>query len=246
MSQLRTIKTFECIEIKLDEIKEKDLIEIEDKIINIISQKLAKLSIITKEMNVYSHNGYLFINDRYKICKELKEIAEAFGFEVKEIVCPLRGANYIISEKLTLLLKQIGIDYSFGEAISNQHITEQIMSIVESNMTTVSIDENVLELLKNIRKNGSYTMSKKREVIERYEDNHLLSVTKSEWDFDEKAVQMQLNTFSKKTEKSINEANACMISGTTKLIYSRARQMGYAVEEVRKGKDVQLVLVRLQ
>ena len=49
-----------------------------------------------------------------------------------------------------------------------------------------------------------------------------------------------------RSEQTVSKANSDMLNGTTKLIYSRARQMGYAVEEVKKGKDVQLVLVRLQ
>ena len=57
---------------------------------------------------------------------------------------------------------------------------------------------------------------------------------------------MKLKAFAERSKKTVGKANADMLNGTTKLIYSRARQMGYAVEEVKKGKDVQLVLVRLQ
>jgi hypothetical protein len=37
-----------------------------------------------------------------------------------------------------------------------------------------------------------------------------------------------------------------MQNGTTEILYHRARQMGYSVEKKVKGKEVQLVLVRLQ
>ena len=40
--------------------------------------------------------------------------------------------------------------------------------------------------------------------------------------------------------------NAHMQNGTTQILYSRARQMGYSVEKKVSGKEVQLVLVRVQ
>ena len=50
----------------------------------------------------------------------------------------------------------------------------------------------------------------------------------------------------KDLNKSIRKINKELVEGTTKLIHSRARQMGYAVEQVKKGKEIQLVLVRMQ
>ena len=49
---------------------------------------------------------------------------------------------------------------------------------------------------------------------------------------------------SKKYQGIVNKANEQLRDGTAKLIYSRARQMGYAVQEIKKGTQTQLVLVR--
>jgi hypothetical protein len=54
-----------------------------------------------------------------------------------------------------------------------------------------------------------------------------------------------LTTFSATVERRVAATNKEMVAGTTQLIHYRARQMGYAVEEKRNGKEVQLVLVRL-
>jgi hypothetical protein len=89
-------------------------------------------------------------------------------------------------------------------------------------------------------------MTKKREVITEYYDGRLRGETKGTWDSNEDSIQTQLKSFAERSKQTVSKANADMLNGTTKLIYSRARQMGYAVEEVKKGKDVQLVLVRLQ
>ena len=43
-----------------------------------------------------------------------------------------------------------------------------------------------------------------------------------------------------------NLAEQQLRDGTAKLIYARARQMGYAVQEVKKGTQTQLVLVRCE
>ena len=246
MSCVRTVKTFEVVEIKLDEIKAKDLVELEETLCKVMAQKLEKLNILIKETNIYSHNGQLLINDRYRICADLEEIARAFGFEIKKINCSLRGNNYIVSDALVSLLKEIGISYTFGESIANQTATEEIKAIIENNAIPETIKGNLLEIVKNIRQNGSYTMTKKREVVTEYYDGRVRGETKGVWDSNEGTVQTQLKAFAERSKQSVSKANADMMKGTTKLIYSRARQMGYAVEEVKKDKDVQLVLVRLQ
>lgn len=246
MSCVRTIKTFEVVEIKLDEIKANDLVELEETLCNVMVQKLEKINILIKETNIYSHNGCLLINDRYKICADLEEVARAFGFEIKKINCSLRGNNYIVSDALVSLLKEIGVSYAFGESIANQTATQEIKAIIENNAIPETIRGNLLEIVKNIHQNGSYTMTKKREVFTEYENNQVRGQTKGAWDSNEGAVQTQLKAFAEHSKQTVSKANADMMNGTTKLIYSRARQMGYAVEKVKKGKDVQLVLVRLQ
>ncbi len=246
MSCVRTVKTFEVVEVKLEEIKEKDLIELEEKLCSVIEQKLEKLNILIKDTNVYAYNGCLLINDRYKICTDLEEIARAFGLEIKKIDCSLRGNNYVVTDKLISLLKEIGVAYSFGTNISNQATTDEIREIIEKNAIPTGIQGNILEIIENIRKNGSYTMTKKREVVTEYYDGQFRGETKGAWDSSEASVQSQLKAFAERSRQAVGKANAEMLNGTTKLVYSRARQMGYAVEEVKKGKDVQLVLVRLQ
>lgn len=246
MSCSRAVKTFEVVEIKLDEITETDLIELENKVHSAIFQKLEKLNILIKDMNVYSYNGCLLINDRYKICSDFEEIASAFGLDVNKINCNLRGNNFIVSDVLISLLKEIGVDCAFGENIANQPLSEEIKAIIENNVSLKTTNEDFLAIIHNIRKNGRYTMTKQREVITSYYDDQFRGEKKGDWDFNEKTVQELLKNFAKRSEQLVNQANMDMLNGTTKLIYSRARQMGYSVEQVKRGKEVQLVLVRLQ
>ena len=54
MSCVRTVKTFEVVEIKLDEIKANDLVKLEETLCNIMIQKLEKLNVLIKETNIYN------------------------------------------------------------------------------------------------------------------------------------------------------------------------------------------------
>ena len=198
MSCVRTVKTFEVVEIKLDEIKANDLVELEETLCNVMVQKLEKLNILIKETNIYSHNGHLRINDRYRICADLEEIARAFGFEIKKINCSLRGNNYIVSDALVSLLKEIGVSYAFGESIANQTATGEIKAIIENNAISETIKGDLLEIAKNIRQNGSYTMTKIREVVTEYYDDQFRGQTKGAWDSNEGTVQTQLKAFAER------------------------------------------------
>ena len=144
------------------------------------------------------------------------------------------------------LLKEIGVQYAFGKSIANQAATEDIKAIIEANAIPQTVNGDLLEIVRNIRQNGRYTMTKKREVVTDYYDDQFRGQTKGAWDFDESSVRAKLKMFAERNERIASKANADMLNGTTKLIHSRARQMGYAVEEVKKGQEVQLVLVRLQ
>ena len=67
-----------------------------------------------------------------------------------------------------------------------------------------------------------------------------------EWESNEKEIREKLLLLSKSAQDSIKKANGQLRDGTAKLIQTRARQMGYAVQEIKKGEQTQLVLVRYE
>lgn len=245
MSCRRKVKTFEVVEIKLDDITKSDLISVEEKVCNILSQKLEKLNILTKEMSIYAYKDFLVINDRYNICKDLAEVAEAFNLEIKKINCSLKGSSYLVTDGLMVFLKQLGVSYEFGKTIANQGTTEEIKELIEGQPRT-QVDSGMLEILDNIRSNGAYTFTKKRTITTSYYDNRIEGRKEGNWNIDEGRIQGTIKAFANQCNNVVNKANADMVNGTAKLIRSRAKSMGYAVQEVKKGKEVQLVLVRLQ
>lgn len=246
MSCTRTVKTFETVEVKIECCDKTEIENLEKTIISSIEQKLEKLNILIQNCSVYNFSGALLIQDRYNICSDIISVAEAFGLKIKQIDCPLKGKTYIITDDLLKVLKQFDKHYVFGHNVSNQELTESIRDIIASNLPSIEINESILEIVKNIKNNGQYTLTKAREITEEYYDGSLRSRQEGKWDSDETEIRSQLMKISKEAQNTVNKTNEQLRDGTTKLIYSRARQMGYAVQEIKKGTQTQLVLVRCE
>ena len=101
-------------------------------------------------------------------------------------------------------------------------------------------------MVSNIKANGQYVTTRTREITEEYDEDGLVGRSESAWVSDAEAVRGQLMEISKNAQNTVNRTNAQLCDGTAKLIYARARQMGYAVQEVKKGTQTQLVLVRCE
>lgn len=247
MSCERRVQTFQQVEeVRIECCDKKEIEKLEKTIISSIEQKLEKLNILIKNCNVYAGNGMLLVNDRYNICSDLSIVAEAFGLNIKQIQCSLRGKNYIITDDLLNVLKQLEKEYSFGSNVANQDLTEVINQIISENSVNRNVDLNVLEMVRNIKKNGQYVTTRTRIITEETEDGRLIGRTEGQWITDANEVRNKLMMISKDAQNTVNGTNSQLREGTAKLIYARARQMGYAVQEVKKGTQTQLVLVRCE
>lgn len=247
MSCTRTIKYFEKIEVKIDTCNKQEIENLEKAIVFSINQKLEKLNILIKNCDIYLNGNCLLVNDRFNICPGLKEVAEAFGLQCEQVECSLRGKSYLITDKLLKVLKQIdGTGFVFGGNIANQSLKD-IVKDINPDYTNLDIDEQVLAMVRNIRKNGSFTTTMQREVTRTLYDGRLVNETYGEWDASNiTEIQNKLLKISKEASETVEQTKTNLREGTAKLIYTRARQMGYAVQEVKKGKQTQLVLVRYE
>lgn len=247
MSCERRVYTFQQVEeVRIECCDKKELEKLEKTIISSIEQKLEKLNILIKNCNVYSGNGMILVNDRYNICSDLSTVAEAFGLNIKQVQCSLKGKNYIITDELLTVLKQLEREFAFGTNIANQELTDVICQILNENSVTRNIDLNVLEMVRNIKKNGQYVTTRTRTITEETEDGILIGRSKGQWVTDANEIRNKLMIISKNAQTTVNKTNSQLRDGTAKLIYARARQMGYAVQEVKKGTQTQLVLVRCE
>ncbi len=246
MSCTRTIKTFEHEEIKIETCNKAEIELMEKTIISVIKQKVDKINILIKNCDVYSYNGNILVNDRYNICSDLITVTEAFGLNIKQIQCSLRGKNYLITDELLTVMNQLNNPLEIGKDIANKELTEEIKRIIDDNKIKTIIDNDILDMIINIKKNGQYTFTREREVTTTVRDGRVLSTQKGDWSIDANSIKDRLLSLAKKTEQIINGTNQQLRDGTSKLIYARARQMGYAVQEIKKGKQTQLVLVRYE
>lgn len=245
MSCQRTVKSFETVEVKIDTCNKKEIEELEKSVVSSINQKLEKLNILIKNCDIYSNGNCILVNDRFNICPGLKEVAEAFGLKCELINCSLRGKTYLIADELLGVLKQIDANLDFGANISNKDLVKEVEKAM-GEFGATKIDNEVLEMVRNIKRNGVYTTSKTRELSRTYYDDELINRSEGGWSKDENAIRNKLLKMSKNAEDVIKRTNEYLRDGTTKLIYARAKQMGYAVQEVKKGNQTQLVLVRYE
>lgn len=247
MSCERRVKTFfETEEVKIECCNRNEIEALENNIICAIEQKLDKLNILIKNCDIYSNNSSLLVNDRYNICSNLIDVCTAFGMNIQKVDCSLKGKNYIISDSLLNVLRQLDKEYEFGKKISNKEVTETILEIINKNLSKEKIDSAILEMVRNIKKNGQYTTTRTRKIVEETEDDLLISRDVGKWVSNYDFVKNQLLEISKSINNTLKETNKYLRDGTAEIIYSRARQMGYSVEKVNKGKEIQLVLVRYE
>jgi hypothetical protein len=63
---------------------------------------------------------------------------------------------------------------------------------------------------------------------------------------DQARISEKLKKYLVDIKKQVCENNKNVQYGTTEILYTRARQMGYSVQKEVKGNQVQLVLVRVE
>lgn len=251
MSCERRVYTFQEVEeVRIECCDKKEIEDLEKTIKNALEQKTEKLNVLIKNCNIYSFGGVILVNDRYNICSDLTTVAEALGLTINPVQCSLRGKNYIITDELVAFLLQFGITFDFGANISNQSLDATIKDIIIKNTPKREISQSILDMVSNIKANGQYVTTRTREITEEYDEDggyrSLVGRSESAWVSDAEAVRGQLMEISKNAQNTVNRTNAQLCDGTAKLIYARARQMGYAVQEVKKGTQTQLVLVRCE
>jgi hypothetical protein len=226
-----------------------------------ISNKISKLNVILKELDVYVRDGQILVSDKYGVAPtDFIEIVEAFGMNIKQIQSNLKGKAYIIGDELIELTKILG-DSSLELGISNSTLTKEIEKLINDNKFTFDnikeqYSKKITEIIKIINSKGEYSISEYRtiehtqtigvkanmgvistRVVE--DSKRTISVRSSE-----DKVKETINNFFKQINSKITETNNNLRDGTIQILYSRARKMGYNVEKVKKGNLVQLVLVR--
>ena len=244
MSCKREVETFQRVEVKI-EFDKNCFKNIEETAKLILKQKLDKLNILLKNLSVYCYNGTLLINDRYNTCRELEEIAQSFGFIVKQADCALKGKNYIMTDELLHILSSVGSGYELSQ-YANKEITEEIKKIIVENLIDGNKNDNITDMIREILAKGFISTTGTQKVTSVYENSRLIKETREDIVSNRSKIEKKVLSFVERSKTVLEKGNEQMQNGTVKLLYHRARQMGYSVKEERKGTQIQLVLVRAE
>ena len=230
------------INIENTTISKEELLKIQEALTICLDRKLEKLNLLLKQMNIYQFGNSLIVNDRYNIALNFIEIVKNFGMDISLVnLSGLKGKTYVISDKITKLLEILNNKYNFNNVVNilNTPVGVEINNLVFDNYKYLDniYDLKLCELLKEIKLNGFVSISGTETFV-----NGISQGIVSDND----DITTKLKDYLKLIKQEICNNNKNLQYGTIEIIYTRARQMGYSVEKVVKGKEVQLVLERIE
>ena len=230
------------INVDITTISQKELLTIEEAMTVCLDRKLEKLNLLLKMMNVYQVGDCLLVNDRYNAVLDFIKTVEAFGMDIKQVnVAGLRGKTYLIGDVITKLLRVMGTSYNFSNILDVKELPAtanmdgvQLFGYDALNQT---YDSELTAFLTEIKRQGRVRIQGTETLIDGVSQG-IVS--------DQARISEKLKKYLVDIKKQACENNKNVQYGTTEILYTRARQMGYSVQKEVKGNQVQLVLVRVE
>jgi hypothetical protein len=230
------------IDVDITTISQKELLTIEEAMTVCLDRKLEKLNLLLKMMTVYQVGDCLLVNDRYNAVLDFIKTVEAFGMDIKQVnVAGLRGKTYLIGDVITKLLRIMGTSYNFSNILDVKELPAtanmdgvQLFGYDALNQT---YDSELTALLTEIKRQGRVRIQGTETLIDGVSQG-IVS--------DQARISEKLKKYLVDIKKQACENNKNVQYGTTEILYTRARQMGYSVQKEVKGNQVQLVLVRVE
>jgi len=206
-----------------------------------LDRKLDKLNLMLKNLDVWVYQGNLLVNDRYNICPNFKDIAESFGMDCLPInINGIKGKTYILNDKVAELIKILDTNYQWMNVVPNAMLFSgeiQIPSLFMYHDLHSVYDKELENYLLEIKRNGMIYRTGTETFIDGVSQGKTVDVS---------SIKERLEQFSKDVSCQAKSNNRQLQNGKAEILYTRARQMGYAVEKKTDGKTVQLIMVRLE
>jgi hypothetical protein len=230
------------INVDITTISQKELLTIEEAMTVCLDRKVEKLNLLLKMMNVYQVGDCLLVNDRYNAVLDFIKTVEAFGMDIKQVnVAGLRGKTYLIGDVITKLLRVMGTSYNFSNILDVKELpataTMDGVQLFGYDALNQTYDSELTSLLTEIKHQGRVRIQGTETLIDGVSQG-IVS--------DQARISEKLKKYLVDIKKQACENNKNVQYGTTEILYTRARQMGYSVQKEVKGNQVQLVLVRVE
>lgn len=229
------------IDISITTITAAELSTIEEAMRLCLNRKLEKLNLLLKQMNVCQVGNFLVVNDRYNTALNFMEIVRAFGMDINQIaITGLRGKTYVVGDKITKLLDIMGSTYDFSSIIdihSLREVNKDQLFLFNYDELDATYDSELKALLKEIKTTGAVKISGSEKFVDGVSQGIVSN---------QDATEKKLKKYLSDIKQQACENNRNVQYGTTEILYFRARQMGYSVKKEVKGKEVQLVLERIE
>lgn len=242
--EINTITEEHRVAIDINTISQQDVISIENAAKRILAQKMAKLAIIFDNLTVYAGDEALIINDRFGICRELPEILLAFGMSVQSVDCNKKGKTYLVSDGLYDVIRTTDASYSMCEYANTE--ADDTIDTIFGSKKKITQNANLSFMLQTLRNEGRLSIDGTEIIKKTYTDGVETESESLGVKSNKQEVEIVLRNYLNNAGMYLEKANENMRDGLAKLIFYRARQMGYSVQEEKKGEKVQLVLVRLE
>ena len=230
------------IDVDITTISKEELLTIEEAMMLCLDRKLEKLNLLLKMMNVYQAGSCLIANDRYNVVLDFVKTIEAFGMDIKQVnIAGLKGKTYLIGDIITKLLKIMGTSYDFSKVLEVQALPATVnlngVQLFEYDSLNSTYDGELSSLLIEIRQRGLVRIQGTETLVDGVSQGIVSDQTR---------IRDKLKKYLGDIKKQACENNKKVQYGTTEILYTRARQMGYSVQKEVKGTQVQLVLVRVE
>ena len=230
------------INLEVNTVSKEELSTIKDAMKLCLDRKLEKLRLLLRQMNVFKVDDYLLVNDRYNTALDFEKTVQAFGMDIKQVSIPgFKGKTYVLGDKITKLLGVVNSQYDYASLLDIKEMPASIDISKIPLFKYADVDKtyaaDLRTLLTEIQKNGYVKVEGSETLIDGVSQGIISN---------KETVVNKLQAFLQEIKTQACKNNKNVQYGTTEILYSRARQMGYSVQKEQKGTEIQLVLMRVE
>lgn len=250
MSSIRRIKAFKKLTVELKDISPESLSEMEKKLIECFKGRFSKLKTYLKDMTVYKDKRWIMVNDAYKTHKDFQEIAKAFGFLTGQVDCTIKGDNFVVTDRVFGFLSVLNCQEDMFSEVEGLEPDAKLRRAVNKALNDVLAESDIIEdekalqrAVEEVQEKGAYSVSAIEELEKRVMDGRTLSSRSKGISYDKK-IKNAYDSFGRQVKNYVDNFSQWMKDGMKKMISSRAKSMGYNVQEKQENGKIKLVLIR--